>query len=242
MLAPENSLGKLGLQPFNIFMLERVLILTCKVYENILLSDALRLHNVNIVGTAHEVATAENMVRNLNPDVIIIDIDYKHLDYIEFAQAQRKARGHLGFVFLISTPDLRLLGITESAIPYGSQILLRDTIADIAIVRDAIHRSHEKAATGREYEWFGSHSREIHKAMASSLDELTDAQMETLRLITEGKSNSEIGRIRYVTEKSVEQMVSRIAQQLGVFAAKHENLRVLITREYFDLLSAPKYR
>ena len=223
-------------------MLERVLILTCKVYENTLLADALRLHNVNIVGTAHEIATAENMVRNLNPDVIIIDIEYKHLDYLTFAQNQRKLRAHLGFVFLISTPDLRLLGITENAIPYGSQILLRETIADIAIVRDAIVRAHEKAPTGREYEWFGSRSRDEHKAMASSLDELTDAQMETLRLITEGKSNSEIGRIRYVTEKSVEQMVSRIAQQLGVIAARHENLRVLITREFFDLLSTPKYR
>jgi len=223
-------------------MEERVLILTSSIYESVLLSDALRLHNIHIIGSAHDSATSENMVRNLNPDVIIIDIGYKHLDYLDFARTQRSLRHHLGLVFLISTPDLRLLGVPESDIPYGSQILLRDTIADLTIFRDAIRRAHEKAATGREFEWFGSHSREAHKAMASSLDELTDAQMETLRLITEGKSNSEIGRIRFVTEKSVEQMVSRIAQQLGIFAARHENLRVLITREYFDLLSTPKYR
>lgn len=223
-------------------MFERVLILTPQVYENTLLSDALRLHNVNIVGTAHDLATAENMVRNLNPDVLIIDIHHRHLGYLPFAQNLRKVRPHLGFVFLISTPDLRMVGVGDEEIPYGSQILLRDSIANLSIVKDAMSRAREKAPTGREFEWFGSHSRESHRSMGSSLDDLTDAQMETLRLVTEGKSNSEIGRIRFVTEKSVEQMVSRIAQHLGIVAARYENLRVLITREYFELLSAPKYR
>ena len=223
-------------------MLERVLILTCKVYENTLLADALRLHKVNVIGSAHDLATAENMVRNLNPDVIIIDIHYKNLEYITFALEQRKLRPHLGFLFLISTPDLRMFGLSENQIPYGSQILLRETVADMALFCDAITRAHDRAATGKEYEWFGSHSREHHHAMVSSLDELTDAQMDTLLLIVAGKSNSEIGRLRYVTEKSVEQMVSRIAQHLGVVADKNENLRVLITREYFDLLASPKYR
>ena len=78
--------------------------------------------------------------------------------------------------------------------------------------------------------------------MESSLDDLTNSQMETFLLITAGKSNAEIGRIRYVTEKSVEQMVSRLAQHLGVAAERNENLRVLITREYFNLLSTPKFR
>ena len=78
--------------------------------------------------------------------------------------------------------------------------------------------------------------------MVSVLRELTDAQIETLLLIVSGKSNSQIGRIRFVTEKSVEQMVSRIAQHLGVAAERYENLRVLITREYFHLISSPKYR
>ena len=223
-------------------MTERVFILTSKVYETTLLADALRLHNVQIVGAAHDMTAAENMVRNLNPDVILIDVHYQHLHYIQFAQEQRKIRPHLGFVFLISTPDLRMFGLEDGSIPYGSQCVLRESVADMAIIRQAITRAHEKAATGRAYEWFGSHSRSHHKAMESSLDDLTNSQMETFLLITAGKSNSEIGRIRYVTEKSVEQMVSRLAQHLGVVAERNENLRVLITREYFNLLSTPKFR
>ena len=223
-------------------MAERVFILTSKIYENTLLADALRLHNVHVIGAAHDIPTAENMVRNLNPDVILIDVHYQHLNYIHFAQEQRKTRPHLGFVFLISTPDLRMFGIADGSIPYGSQCVLRESVADMAIIREAIVKAREKAATGRAYEWFGSHSRSEHRAMESSLDDLTNSQMETFLLITAGKSNSEIGRIRYVTEKSVEQMVSRLAQHLGVVAEKNENLRVLITREYFNLLSTPKFR
>jgi len=223
-------------------MAERVLILTSSIYENTLLADALRLHNVHVVGAAHDIPTADNMVRNLNPDVIIIDIHYQYLHFLSFAQGHRKSRPHLGFVFLISTPDLRMFGISDESIPYGSQIVLRESVADIALLREAITRAGQKAATGKEYEWFGSHSRSQHRAMESSLDDLTNSQMETFLLITSGKSNSEIGRIRYVTEKSVEQMVSRLSQHLGVVAERNENLRVLITREYFNLLAAPKFR
>ena len=223
-------------------MLDRILILTHEAYENTLLSDALRLHNVNVVGGAHDLATAENMVHNLNPDVMVIGVHQDHLQYLTFAREQRAARPHLGLVYLFSCPDLRLYGIKEDEIPYGSQLVLRESVSDIYILKEAISRARDKAATGKEFEWFGSHSNSPHHTMVSVLRELTNAQMDTLRLIIAGKSNSEIGRIRFVTEKSVEQMVSRIAQHLGISAERSENLRVLITREYFHLITSPKYR
>ena len=223
-------------------MNERILLLTHEAYENTLLADALRLHNVHVIGGAHDLSTAENMVRNLNPDVMVVDIHHDHRDFLAFAQEQRSLRPHLGLVYLLSCPDLRLYGIQERDIPYGSQLVLRESVTDINVLKEAISRAREKADTGREFEWFGSHSNSPHHAMVSVLRELTDAQIETLLLIVSGKSNSQIGRIRFVTEKSVEQMVSRIAQHLGVAAERYENLRVLITREYFHLISSPKYR
>lgn len=223
-------------------MLERVLILTTDTYESSTLSDALRLHNINVVGSARDIATADNMARNMNPDVLIVAVRYEHPELLEFAREQRMARPHLGVVFLFTCPDLRLYGIEEKDIPYGSQLILKETLSDITLLKEAISRSRERAATGKEFEWFGSHTRERHHSMTSSLDDLTDSQMETLRLLVQGKSNSEIGRIRFVTEKSVEQMVSRIAQHLRVVAERNENLRVLITREFFNVLNSPKFR
>lgn len=223
-------------------MPERVLILSSDVYENSLLADALRLHNVNIIGTARDVATAENLVRNLNPDLLLSVIRYGQPEILEFARDQRAQRPHLGFVFLLSCPDLRMYGITEKDLPYSSQLLLKSHMSDTTLLKEALIRAHHRASSGKEYEWFATHTHQPHKALASSLDDLTDSQMETLRLLVQGKSNAEIGRIRFVTEKSVEQMVSRIAQHLSVIAERNENLRVLITKEFFNLLSTPRFR
>ena len=62
--------------------------------------------------------------------------------------------------------------------------------------------------------------------------DLTDIQVETLRLVSRGFSNSEIAKIRFVSEKAVEQIVARIAAAMGFAADRRKNLRVLMTNEF----------
>ncbi len=45
---------------------------------------------------------------------------------------------------------------------------------------------------------------------------MTDTQIQTLRLVATGLSNAEIGRVRFVSEKSVEQIVARIAGHFAI--------------------------
>jgi DNA-binding NarL/FixJ family response regulator len=54
-------------------------------------------------------------------------------------------------------------------------------------------------------------------------------------------SNSEIARVRFVSEKSVEQIVARIAQHLSITPDRSKNLRVILTGEYFKWLGAPRH-
>lgn len=58
---------------------------------------------------------------------------------------------------------------------------------------------------------------------------LTHLQRETLSMLAQGMSNSEIARLHFVTEKSVEQMVGRIARSLEIFPHADTNMRVLLT-------------
>jgi len=58
---------------------------------------------------------------------------------------------------------------------------------------------------------------------------LTHLQRETLKMLAEGMSNSEIARLHYVSEKSVEQMVGRIARTFGIAPHQSSNMRVLLT-------------
>lgn len=45
---------------------------------------------------------------------------------------------------------------------------------------------------------------------------LSDIQIETLRYAAEGFTNAEIGRARFVSEKAIEQVLSRVAISLNI--------------------------
>jgi DNA-binding CsgD family transcriptional regulator len=73
------------------------------------------------------------------------------------------------------------------------------------------------------------------------ISHLTDLQIDTLRLVANGLTNAEIGRIRFVSEKAIEQMVSRIALILDVQPDKTKNLRVQLVGEYLKWIGAPTH-
>jgi DNA-binding NarL/FixJ family response regulator len=70
---------------------------------------------------------------------------------------------------------------------------------------------------------------------------LTNTQAEVLRLVASGMTNAQIGRTRYVSEKSVEQVISRVAQELHVHPDANKNMRVQLVGEYYRWLGAPHH-
>jgi DNA-binding NarL/FixJ family response regulator len=71
--------------------------------------------------------------------------------------------------------------------------------------------------------------------VAPELANVTEAQLETMKLIAEGHSNSEIAKIRGVSEKSVEQAISRLVAHLDLPKGATKNQRVQISKMYFRL-------
>ncbi|MBP7902914.1 MAG: hypothetical protein KAZ54_01385, partial [Candidatus Planktophila sp.] len=61
-----------------------------------------------------------------------------------------------------------------------------------------------------------------------------------LRLLALGLSNSDIGKVRFVSEKSVEQTITRIAQHLHVVHEKGRNMRVILASEYYKWQGSPR--
>ncbi len=222
-------------------MTQRVLIVNDDAFELSSLSAALRLHTVNIIGEAHTIAVAQNLFKSLQPDVVIIDIQFCGEEGVSLARALRKTKADLGIVFMTSCPDLRLLGLKEKDIPLGSQIILKKSIADLLVIKDAISLSIKSASTKEKMTWVDSHGSLHENSFTSILNDFTDIQIETLRLLAKGLSNAEIGRTRFVSEKSVEQIVARIAQHFNFLPNRTKNLRVLITGEYFKWLGAPRH-
>jgi DNA-binding NarL/FixJ family response regulator len=220
---------------------QRVLIVNDDAFELSLLSAALRLHSVNVIGEAQTIPIAQNLFKSLQPDVVIIDIQFCGEEGVSLARSLRKVKADLGVILITSCPDLRLLGLREKDIPLGSKIILKKSIADLLVIKDSIALSIKSSTTKEKMAWVDSHGSLHENSFISVLSDFTDIQIETLRLLATGLSNAEIGRRRFVSEKSVEQIVARIAQHFGFLPDRTKNLRVLLTGEYFKWLGAPRH-
>ena len=219
----------------------RVLVINDDAFELATLSAALRLHTINVVGEANNLAVAENLFRSLQPEVLVIDIQFDGQEAITLVKKLRKLNPALGIVFTTACPDLRLLSISSKDVPLGSQMILKKSISNLEVIASSIRNSISIAESKNPVAWVDSHGSPHENSFASVLGAMTDTQIETLRLVATGLSNAEIGRVRFVSEKSVEQIVARIAGHFAIAPDRSRNLRVLIAGHYYKWIGAPRH-
>jgi DNA-binding NarL/FixJ family response regulator len=219
----------------------RVLLINDDSFELATMAASLRLHSVNVVGEATNMLIAENLFRSLQPEIVLIDLQFSGEEAIGLLQRLRKVDATLGIVITTSSPDLRLFGLLNKDIPKGSQLILKRSISDLSVITYALNESLSAATDGTEMKWINFHKLVPEESFITILTGLTDIQIETLRLVAQGLSNSEIAKVRFVSEKSVEQIVARIAQHLSIVPDRRRNLRVALAGEYFKWLGAPRH-
>jgi DNA-binding NarL/FixJ family response regulator len=208
----------------------RVLILDCNRFELATLADSLRLQSLDVVGQALDEESALQLFEAVNPNAIIVNLQGCDHDCITLLHSLREINSTLGIVILTDSPDLRLYGVHQAELPQGSQLIEKSALNDLREIRVAVDVAmRPEVRTG----WLAN-------AWDSSLNSLTDLQIETLRLLALGLSNSDIGKRRFVSEKSVEQTITRIAQHLHVVHEKGRNMRVILASEYYRWLGSPR--
>lgn len=218
-----------------------VLVASDDAFELATLSASLRLQSINVVAEASTDEIAQNLYKFLSPQVVLIDLQFSGAEALSLVNKFRKVNPSLGIVLMTACPDLRLLGLLEKQIPQGAQVILKKSIADLTVVSHAIVRSVAAVDAKEKMAWVDSHGSLHENAFNSILSEFTDIQIETFRLLAKGLSNSEIAKVRFVSEKSVEQIVARIAQHLQVIPDRTQNLRVVLTGENFKWIGAPRH-
>lgn len=208
----------------------RVLLLDCDRFELATLADSLRLQGLDVVGQAFDKESAIALFKAVSPDSILINIQGCDEPCIELLDEMRAQQPHLGIVLLTDSPDLRLYGIRQESLPQRTQLIEKSALTDLHQLRSAVELSIQATSkTG----W-------IANQWSAALSSLTDIQVETLRLLAQGLSNSDIGKVRFVSEKSVEQTITRIAQHLNVVHEKGRNMRVILATEYFKWIGTPR--
>lgn len=203
----------------------RCLVVDDDSFTRTAVSAALRAEGIDVVAVADGIAQAMAVdMRDIDCAVLDLDLGIGP-NGIDLAYALRRTHPGIGIVILTSFSDPRLLAASVQEPPPGSAYVVKQSIADMGILVTAINAT----ASNQEF------------PAADMRIPLTDAQVETLRLLAYGLSNAEIARVRVVTEKSVEQAIKRVAVALKVDTSPQANQRVALARAYFALTGAARH-
>jgi len=165
---------------------------------------------LEIVGEARNGAEALRMARQLHPDVVLMDLIMPVMDGIAATAAIRREAPETEVVALTSMLEQATVvdAIQAGAIGY----LLKDTESQ------ELCRAIKAAAAGQVQlspQAAESLMRQMRRPEPST-SQLTEREMEVLRLLAQGKSNKEISQALFIAEATTKTHVSHILAKLGV--------------------------
>ena len=206
-------------------------------YESLLTACALGSIGIKVIDLVNDWFSAIESIKEHKPDALLLSLDSNADHAVVIAEGARMQNPNLGLVFLTTTPDLRLVGISEKELPYGVQVILKSSVTDLQVLVAGVNKSLEDVMGRSKMRWINSSTFTDESKFVSALYSLTAVQIETLRLVALGSSNAEIARIRLVTEKAVEHTITRILVALSIKSNPRHNARVLLSREYYRWVS-----
>ena len=186
-----------------------------------------------IVGQAGDAAQLLALVRELRPELAIVDIRMPPAHATEGIDAAGVIREELpdtGILVLsahVEVEDAMELLSSGRGIGY----LLKSRVTDVAHFIDTVQRIVEGGSVvdpALVQELVASRRRD------DPLDALTPREREVLALMAEGRSNGGIGRLLWVTEGTVEKHVRSILSKLPLADTPDEHRRVLAVITFLE--------
>lgn len=205
-------------------------------FTRTMLVATLRSQGVDVVIDTGVPAEALELARLRRPRVAVLDL---HLGAgptgIELAHSLRALDRHIALVVLTSFDDPRLLSTRLPDLPRGTRYVTKREVGSVEVLirtlKDAVDATGSDDVAGLPSSQGSVLEVGAGPARRRVVD-LTDSQLETLRLLAEGLSNLHIAERRCVTERSVETTIGRIARALGLAPDATRNQRVHMARVY----------
>ncbi|MFD2764560.1 response regulator [Micromonospora eburnea] len=174
--------------------------------------------DMEVVGEAGDGARAATLARELQPDIVLMDVRMPEVDGVE--ATRRICADGTGRVRILMLTTFDLDEYVYASLRAGaSGFLLKDTLAaDLLSAIRVVARGDAVVApsvTRRLLErYVGTAPTPLVPPAAAGL--LTDREREVLALVACGLSNSEIAARIYVTEGTVKTHISRILAKLDL--------------------------
>ena len=174
-------------------------------------------HGIEVVGSAVDGESAVDLVRDLAPDVAILDIRMPPSftdEGLRAAEAIRALPGSPISVLVLAqavepaTAERLLMGGS-----HGTGYLLKERVATADDLVDAVRRV---AAGGSVVDPAVVEALLARRRERDPLGELTDREREVLALVAEGLSNADVAEKLYISPRTAAVHVSNILTKLGV--------------------------
>jgi two-component system, NarL family, nitrate/nitrite response regulator NarL len=204
-------------------MQPKVLLLEDDEFIRMSVEAALGAAGFKVVASCSTASEAIEKAQLTLPNAAVLDL---HLGTgptgIDVAKVLRRNNPAIGLVILSSYEDPRLLSTFLPQAPSGTRYLVKKDVKSLDQLASEIHLALNRS--------------KVSPKTNSTLSNLTDVQIETLKLVANGFSNAEIAKRRSVNEKAIEATLSRVAKALDLELDKSQNQRVNIARFYFEAI------
>jgi len=177
--------------------------------------------DIEVVGEAGDGREVLEVIQNVDPDVLLLDLRMPNLDGLSALQALQQANKRTRVIVLTASEDKNEF---VQAMKLGcSGIVLKQTAPDLIVksIR-TVHSgeiwldSHTTAAVMRQFSTGPEHSAAGPGAKGRERSPLSQREREIVALVAQGYKNKEMAEKMFISEQTVKNHLHNIFDKLGV--------------------------
>lgn len=205
-----------------------VLVVENEDFLRSLIADSLEKFGFS-VATAANGLDAKRIIKSVDPDAAILDIDLGNGPTgLDIAAQLAISSPEIGIIFLTDLPDPRFAREAHE-VKKNQAYLNKSLLSDSTTLVEAV----EAVLRERNVENY-RHDKLNNRPLSN----LSRTQLEILKLIVEGRTNQQIADLRQRSLGATESAITRTLEALGIDRDADLNVRAEAVRTYFEAVTS----